>query len=89
MRDADLAIEPKKARSFANEALSTKVLEYMALGVPVIASDTLTHKYYFDSNQLAFFESDNESDLVRSILLLKNDKVYRSRIVENSLNYIA
>jgi len=44
MAEADLAIEPKRATSaFGNEALSTKILEFMALGVPVVASRTRTH----------------------------------------------
>ena len=37
MATTDLAIEPKRATSaFGNEALSTKILEFMALGVPVL-----------------------------------------------------
>jgi len=89
MRNADLAIEPKKAGSFANEALSTKILEYMALGVPVIASDTLAHQYYFDSDLVMFFESDNEEDLANCILSLREDEGHRTKLVQNALEYIA
>jgi glycosyltransferase involved in cell wall biosynthesis len=56
MADADLGAEPKLADSFANEALSTKILDFMACGVPVVVSRTLVHDLYFDDSIVTFFE---------------------------------
>ena len=47
MADADLGIVPKRGNSFGNEAFSTKILEFMALGIPVIIADTKIDKFYF------------------------------------------
>ncbi len=35
---ADLGVVPKRAEGFGNEAFSTKILEFMACGVPVLVS---------------------------------------------------
>jgi glycosyltransferase involved in cell wall biosynthesis len=88
MAGTDLAIEPKRANSaFANEALSTKILEFMALGVPVIASRTKVHAYYYDESIIQYYDNDNEADLARQILRLKNDPGLRSRLAANAKKY--
>jgi len=88
MRGADVAVEPKKAGLFTNEALSTKILEFMSLGVPVIASDTLAHRYYFNDSQILFFKSDDEGDLARCLVFFKENKDLRLPLLKNSLDYI-
>ena len=61
MASTDLAIEPKRSTSaFGNEALSTKILEFMALGVPVIASKTKIHAYYYEDSIIQYYENDDE-----------------------------
>ena len=40
MENADLGIVPKRSDTFGDEAFSTKILEFMALRVPVIVSNT-------------------------------------------------
>ncbi len=54
MSKADLGIVPKRAAGFGDEAFSTKILEFMALGVPVIASETQIDRYYFTIHWLGF-----------------------------------
>ena len=40
IENADLGIVPKRKEGFGDEAFSTKIMEFMAMGVPVIVSDT-------------------------------------------------
>jgi glycosyltransferase involved in cell wall biosynthesis len=80
MADADLGIEPKRKRSFANEAFSTKILEFMAMGVPVLASDTHVHQMYFKEGAVAYFESENIEDLASKILELMQDSAKRDAL---------
>lgn len=88
MAGTDLAIEPKRASSaFGNEALSTKILEFMALGVPVIASRTRIHAYYYDESIIQYYDSDDETELASQILRLKNDPGLRKRIAANAKRY--
>jgi glycosyltransferase involved in cell wall biosynthesis len=89
MATADLAIEPKRTTSaFGNEALSTKILEFMSLGVPVIACRTRIHAYYYDDSIIQYYENDDESELAKQILLLKSDLDLRARLVANARKYV-
>jgi glycosyltransferase involved in cell wall biosynthesis len=85
---ADIGVEPKLSRTFGNEAFSTKILEFMAMGVPVIASDTLVQKHYFDGSLVQFFRSEDAADLASRILLLRKNGGLRSRLVSNSFKFM-
>jgi glycosyltransferase involved in cell wall biosynthesis len=87
MSQADLAVVPKRAESFGNEAISTKVLEFMALGVPVLQSRTKVGTYYDTPSRVMFFESENVEDLARCMLLLIRDQQLRERLVANAMEY--
>jgi glycosyltransferase involved in cell wall biosynthesis len=74
MATASLAIEPKrKTSAFGNEALSTKILEFMALGVPLIASKTKIHAHYYDDSLISYYENDDESALAECIIRMRFD----------------
>ena len=89
MAMADLAIEPKRTKSaFSNEALSTKILEFMSLGVPVIACRTRIHAYYYDDTIIQYYENDDESELAEKILLLRNNPELRARLIENAKKHV-
>lgn len=89
MAHSDLAVVPKRASSsFGNEAASTKIMEFMSVGVPVIASRTRIDTYSHDDSQIKFFESENEEDLAEAILLLRNDKPLRDKLTQNALQYV-
>lgn len=89
MADTDIAIEPKRATSaFGNEALSTKILEFMAVGVPVIASKTRIHAYYYEDSVIQYYENDDESALAEQIVRLRNDQSLRERLIANAKDYV-
>jgi len=89
MSEADLGVVPKRAVSFGNEAFSTKILEFMAIGIPVLASSTRIDRFYFDDSQVMFFRSEDVDDLASKMELLINDKDLRASLVRNSGAYIA
>src|SRR6185437_9294206 len=89
MAATDLAIEPKRTNSaFSNEALSTKILEFMSLGVPVIACRTRIHAYYYDDSIIQYYENDDEKQLAEQMLRLKNDPALRARLAANAETYV-
>ena len=88
MGAADLAVVPKRASLFGNEAESTKIQEFMALGVPVIASRTKITCYYQNDSRVKFFESENDADLAEVILQLNADATLRNQLVSNAAKYI-
>jgi glycosyltransferase involved in cell wall biosynthesis len=89
MAATDLAIEPKRCNSaFGNEALSTKILEFMSLGVPVIACRTKIHAYYYDDSIIQYYENDDATQLANQILRLANDPELRARLVASAKEYV-
>jgi len=88
MADADLGVVPKRAVSFGNEAFSTKIPEFMAVGVPVVAAGTMIDRFYFNDSQILFFESENVDDLAAKMETVINDPQLRFRLVEGGKSYI-
>jgi glycosyltransferase involved in cell wall biosynthesis len=90
MAATDLAIEPKRTGSaFSNEALSTKILEFMTLGVPVIACRTRIHAYYYDDSIIQYYEHDDEVELAKQIFFIRNNSIRRDSLIENAKKYAA
>ena len=89
MSTADLGIVPKRKDNFGNEAFSTKILEFMAVGVPVIVSDTMIDKYYFNDCTVKFFRSGDEDDLARCMHEMMDNTADRSRQIENASRFVS
>ena len=88
MASSDLGIVPKRADSFGDLAFSTKILEFMAVGVPVIVSDTKIDRFYFNESLVIFFRSEDEGDLATKILALYSDESLRTKLTNNGLRFI-
>jgi len=89
MADTDLAVEPKRAGSqFGNEALSMKIFEFMAVGVPLVVSRTRIHQYYYTDTLVKYYDSDDEAALAENIVLLRKNPELRRQQVTNALNYV-
>ena len=89
MAEIDLGVVPKRADSFGNEAFSTKIMEFMAMNVPVLAARTRVDEYYFHDGIVQFFESGNARDLADKIRLLYEDSKRRAELRANSAAFIA
>lgn len=87
--NADLGIVPKRADSFGNEAYSTKIMEFMAEGVPVIVSRTKVDRFYFNDLVVRFFESGNENDLAKAMYDLMTNREQRESLVRRANEYVA
>jgi glycosyltransferase involved in cell wall biosynthesis len=87
MANADLGVVPKRADSFGNEAYSTKIMEFMALGVPVVVSNTKIDRFYFDDSVVRFFESGNVDALATAMLDVLGDRELRQRMTANASAY--
>jgi glycosyltransferase involved in cell wall biosynthesis len=88
MASIDLGVVPKRSDSFGNEAFSTKIMEFMAMGVPVLAADTRIDRYYFNKDLVQFFESGNVEDLAEKIFQLATNSERRRTLVEASSQFI-
>jgi glycosyltransferase involved in cell wall biosynthesis len=88
METASLGIVPKRKDNFGNEAFSTKILEFMAMGVPVIVADTMIDKFYFNDSVVKFFESGNVDDLARCMMEMIENQEGRRRQTENASRFV-
>jgi glycosyltransferase involved in cell wall biosynthesis len=88
MENADLGIVPKRNDGFGNEAFSTKTLEFMAMGVPVIVADTTIDRHYFNDSVVSFFRSNDEKDLARRMLELINHPQRRMEMIAKAEEFV-
>jgi glycosyltransferase involved in cell wall biosynthesis len=89
MADTDLAVEPKRSSSqFGNEALSMKIFEFMAVGVPLVVSRTRIHQYYYSDALVKYYDSDDDEELASKIVMLRKNAKLRQEQVANALKYV-
>jgi glycosyltransferase involved in cell wall biosynthesis len=84
IRQADVGIVPNRSDIFTDGLLPTKLMEYVALGTPVIAARTPTIASYFDETMIQFFEPGNADDLAKCILTLHADRSRLAQFVQNA-----
>ena len=89
MANADLGVVPKRADGFGNEACSTKIMEFMSQGVPVIVSRTKIDTYYFDDTVVRFFPSGDIQGLADAMLELIRSKDRRDSLRAHAHEYLA
>lgn len=88
MATSDIGIVPKRNDSFGGEAFSTKILEFMSLGVPVVVSRTRIDTYYFNDSVVKFFTPDDVEDLADSMRVMVKDREMRKTLADNALHFL-
>lgn len=85
MANCDLGIVPKRNNTFGDEAFSTKILEFMSLGVPVLVSSTRIDRFYFNDKVVHFFKAQDVDDLAEKLLSMLKDQSFRQTLSANAL----
>jgi glycosyltransferase involved in cell wall biosynthesis len=88
MSQAGTGIIPKRNDNFGGEAFSTKSLEFMSLGIPIIISETKIDRFYFNDRIVKFFEPGNVDDLAKAMLMLYNDQLFRDQLSERAAEFV-
>ncbi|MGA7521088.1 MAG: glycosyltransferase [Acidobacteriaceae bacterium] len=86
--NADLGIVPKRADSFGNEAYSTKIMEFMSQGIPVVVSRTKIDSYYFDEDTVRFFPSGDSTAMAEAMYEVARNPVLRESLIRHGLEYV-
>lgn len=87
IRSADVGVVPNRSNLFTDGILPTKLMEYVAMGVPVIAARTPTVAAYFDDSMVEFFEPGDPDDLAAHIRLLYRDRGRFEELCRNSVKF--
>jgi len=85
--NADLGVVPKRSDSFGNEAYSTKIMEFMSQGVPVVVSRTKIDSFYFSEKVVHFFESGNVQAMAQAMLDVIQNKTLRDGLIAEGYAY--
>jgi glycosyltransferase involved in cell wall biosynthesis len=89
MANADLGIVPKRNDSFGGDAFSTKILEFMALGIPVIVAATRIDRYYFNDDIVRFVEPENVQDLALALDDMIRNPELGKRLSSNAMAFVS
>ena len=81
---ASAGIVPIVDNPFTRYMLPVKLLEYVALGLPVISSETSTIRAYFDETMVAFVHPGDAADLAAKIVALRRDPELRDSLVRSA-----
>ena len=83
----DIGIVPNRLNIFTQNILNAKLLEYVSMDIPAVASRTSGIEYYFDEKMVAFFEAGNVEELASRILWLYNNPKEREKLVANAKKF--
>jgi glycosyltransferase involved in cell wall biosynthesis len=70
LAEADIGLVPSLPEPYLQYSLSTKLLEYAAMGVPAIASDLGTFRHHFTDAALRFVPGGDPAALARAVVEL-------------------
>jgi glycosyltransferase involved in cell wall biosynthesis len=86
---AAVGIVPNRASGATHLMLPAKLLEYTALGIPVIASRLYTMEYYFPAGTVRYFEPGDVEGLASAIEDLYHHPEDRQRLGRNAAQVTA
>lgn len=87
IKEADIGIVPYTADAFTRYVLPTKLLEYVAIGVPTVVSRLASVEAYFDSSMVAYFEPGNDVELAEQILNLYRNPELGARLASRAFDF--
>jgi len=77
---ADVGVIPSLPEPYMQYSLSTKLLEYATMGIPIVASDLGTIRAHFTADAIAYVPGGDVDALAAGLRLLADDPVATARL---------
>lgn len=87
LENMDMGIIPNRKNIATELMLPVKMLEYVAMGIPVVAARLKTIEHYFSEDMVTYFEPENVDSMANAILELYRDKDKREKNVSNAKRF--
>jgi len=88
LKDMDLGVISNRRTSATELMLPVKMLEYIALGIPVVAPRLRTIEHYFSEDMLTFFTPGNAASLADAIFSLYRSQKRRESQSMNARRFL-
>jgi glycosyltransferase involved in cell wall biosynthesis len=86
---ADLGISTHKQDSFWDLYFSTKIVEFLISGLPVVSSRTRTILYYFGEDNLFYFTPERVEEFAEKVLTVYNNPSLAEEKIRNARRNIS
>jgi glycosyltransferase involved in cell wall biosynthesis len=88
LKGMDLGVVANRKNIATELMLPVKMMEYIALGIPVAASRLRAIEYYFDDEMVGYFEPESVDSLAERILALYRDPSRRRNQAEKARAFL-
>lgn len=88
VQNADIGIVLARKNIFTQRIFPVKLLEFVQLGIPVIATQTRQLENYFDSTSIKFLKKTSTSHFSKAVTSLYKNKALMKELPKNAARYL-
>jgi glycosyltransferase involved in cell wall biosynthesis len=88
LTEMDLGVIGNRKNIATDLMLPVKMLEYIALNIPVVVPKLPTVQYYFSDEMVSYFEPEDSDELAASILALYQNREKRERQARSARKFL-
>ncbi len=84
----DVGVIPNRKSAATELMLPVKLMEYIALGIPVVAPKLKAIQYYFTDEMVSFFEPENIDEMAEAVMKIYQDASRRKSQKEKAEEFL-